>query len=224
MAAVLTRTWFSAFSLAVSLSGQTVQSSYLIQLQIAEYNALTTRNTYLITLQYSLLPVLLIYVPLLIALRHQFKTPIKRTILLWGGFAGALLLAHLWAEDLWQQFNNIRYIEDKLRPEVTVMVGNPGIWCYEPFLNHQRGDSFQWWEWATPVVAAAVFILLVVYRRLERVNPEVVQISPRWYRCLAQTLEAGAYVICSYLVVALFFRVYQAMHLRFTMIAKNVCP
>ena len=106
-------------SYGVQLQTQPVPASDVLQLHMAEYNALTTRNTYLITLQYSLLPALLIYAPLVTALRHRMTDPIRRELMMWGGLAGALFLGHLWAEDLWQQFNNIRYLETQVRPAIT---------------------------------------------------------------------------------------------------------
>jgi hypothetical protein len=38
------------------------------------------------------------------------KDAVRRELVMRGGFAGILMMAHLWAEDQFQQFNNIRYL------------------------------------------------------------------------------------------------------------------
>jgi hypothetical protein len=47
-------------NVTIALISAQASPSDLLQLHIAEYNALTTRNTYLMTLQFSLLPVILV--------------------------------------------------------------------------------------------------------------------------------------------------------------------
>jgi len=205
----------------------------LLQLHIAEYNALTTRDTYLITLQYSLMPVFLIYVPLLFALRHRMKDKIRRELVMWGGFAGVLMIGHLWAEDMWQQFNNVKYIENQLRGDISSITHTSNFWCYEHVLAVQRGTSLLWWEWGVPVIALIFLILIVVYKQVEDRQPignksgdedHVSMLSPLWIKRSTRILNWSGHIVCFYLVGALFVKVFMIMHLRLTMVGPNGCP
>jgi hypothetical protein len=223
-------------AIAVTALNAQIQPSDLLQLHVAEYNALTTRNTYMITLQYSLMPVFLIYVPLMIALRHRMKDKIRRELVLWGGFAGVLLLGHFWAEDLWQQFNNVKYIETQLRHEINQLTHGSRYWCYEHVLAIQRGTGLVWWEWGAPVVALVLLILIVVYKQVEdrhelslakKSNDHTAEppmLSHLWIERLGRIINYGGHILCIYLVGTLFVRVYMIMHLRLTMVGPNVCP
>ncbi len=221
LAALLT---VAAVALAAQLPQVNSGSSNLLQVYLSEYNTLTTRNTYLITLQYSLLPVLLIYVPLIAELRKRAMNPAKRELLTWGGFAGALVLAHLWAEDLWQQFNNIHYLETRLRPAVAALIPNQ-FWCYEPFLRNQRGTAFQWGEWGVPVTALIIFIILILDKQYEKRQAVSSESNMRigWRRSLPWVFEVSGYVLCAYLIIALFFKIGATAELRLTMVSSIVC-
>jgi hypothetical protein len=233
--------WFPRIVIVLSVVAtfSSAQSSdHLLQLQIAEYNTLTTRNTYLLTMQYSLLPVLLLYVPMLLALRHWTENMIIREVLIWGGFAGALVLAHLWAEDLYQQFNNVRYLETELRPQIAQSAGLPHFWCYEPYLSAQRGTAIQWWEWGVPVTAAIVFVIILLYKRAESgqsasesvkkfsVDREqrAVVLPLRWLELTtARVVNYGGIVTGLYLMYQLVVKVYLAVHVRLAMTSGGSC-
>lgn len=135
-------------------------TSDLIQLHIAEYNSLTTRNTYMITLQYSLLPVFLGYITIVFSLSRRTS----QCVVVWGGFIGAVLLGIFWAQVLWEQYNNLLYIESRLRPMAAALARSGKFWCYESYLAQRRGTGWLWTEWLAAITDPIVLVVLVVLR------------------------------------------------------------
>jgi hypothetical protein len=201
---------------ATILRGQTAATN-LLQLHIAEYNAITMRSTYMITLQYSLLPVFLIYVPVVFEFRRRMKDRIRRELTLWGGYAGILIFGHVWAENLWQQYNNIRYIETELRNDIEPLTSGSRFWCYEPFLAGQRGSGILWWEWVVPILSLVVFILIVVYNYIEDRQLNL------WIGPTAKAVKYTGIILCVLLLCALFIKIFNTMELRVHMITSQVC-
>ena len=141
--------------------GDTLQAEHnsMLQLHLAEYQALTTRNTYWITLQFALWPILLIY----FALVAQVWNSMARGLLVWGSglVTQTVVLTLYWTG--FEQYNNIRYIERELRPLVNKLVGNRQFWRYERYLKPQRTSWYMLGECAPSLLT---FIGLVVVARL----------------------------------------------------------
>src|SRR5258708_2627795 len=108
----------------------------LTQLHIAEYQALTTRSSYWIILQASLLPA----VPIYLALASQVvsKNVMRKEIYVWGALAGLQLIAILWANVLAENYAAVNYIERYLRPLAEDTVRTTLFWGYEPYLTRHR--------------------------------------------------------------------------------------
>lgn len=128
-------------------------ASLLVQLHLAEYQALTTRNTYWITLQYGVWPILL----LVLTLVAQVRTSFNPELLVWGAaliIQGGVLAYYA---SLYEIYNNIRYIETALRPLVEALVSSRRFWGYEPYVSRHRALSPSWWEnWPAALAGATV--------------------------------------------------------------------
>jgi len=140
-----------------------------------------------------------------------------------------VVLAHLWAEDLWQQFNNVRYAETQLRIQIQGLFNSNGFWCYESYLHQQRGASFQWWEWGVPLLALVVLVVLIIDRQVEKQYPARSADADGgvtlagWTKNLRFAIEWSGYLVCTFLVITLFFKVSQAVQLRLAMVGDNTC-
>jgi hypothetical protein len=133
----------------------------LLHLHIAEYNALTTRSTYLIAIGASFWTVLVMVLTILVAV---WNVP-NHALLIWSAGIVAQLFAFGWIGNSWGQYSNIRYIEERLRPAVVAVLGNPAaFWGYERYLSEQRRAGAQWWEY-TPSLWSACAVLLVLLGR-----------------------------------------------------------
>ena|ERR1035437_976036 len=134
-----------------------------LQLHIAEYNALTTRSTYYITISASLVPVIVIFLALV---AQMWSNPYsKHALLIWptGVAIQFFLLAMIANAQV--QYQNIKYIEKVLRPLIGPLLQPPsGFWRYERYLSDQRRGA-QWWEY-TPAVGAAVTVGAAIAGRL----------------------------------------------------------
>lgn len=116
-------------------------STSLIQLHVAEYQALTMRNTYWITMQYFLWPILIG----LIGLINQLHNPFDPTLRIWGfAVVGQIVVVAYYAATL-EQYSNVHYIETKLKPSISALVGADSFWGYERYLKASR--PFAPWLW-----------------------------------------------------------------------------
>lgn len=137
------------------------QTSYLIQLHIAEYQALTTRNTYWMTMQFALFPMLLLFM----ALVAQLWNSLDHAVLLWGSALVAQLIVVVWYQAGWEQYNNVRYMERELRPSITNLLRENEFWKYELYLRQQRSRILVWWEYPA---SFSSFVVLLVIAQLRR--------------------------------------------------------
>jgi|GEM_PF-3930943 len=122
----------------------------LISLHIAEYQTLTTRGTYWITLHValiSLVPVILTAVVFI-----WTNSSIDRRLLFWG-----------------------LYIEKVLRPAVNELITPSRFWWYEPFLIKLRSSSSNpqfipaLWEFPIAIIAT-VLVPIILFHSYEHEN------------------------------------------------------
>lgn len=127
----------------------------LIQLHVAEYQALTTRATYFITLMSGVWPLVILF----IALTGQVWRSFPRPILLWGSGIALQTMLIFWAQFLIEQYQIVRYVEAQLRPLIQPIVGDALFWQYEPWLAKKRNKGPISWEYS---VALGVTLLMIV--------------------------------------------------------------
>ena len=140
-----------------------------IDLHIAEYNALMTRNTYWTTIQFSVAPAIAIYLTLLITAWEAIKivnpnadSRVYEKHLLWLSLLGAELFVLAGYNCVYEIYNNVRYVETNLRPEIDKLVASPRYWTYEKYLEGQRGTAFLVVEcWACVAVLVTECVIAV---------------------------------------------------------------
>ena len=141
------------------------QSRSLLALHIAEYEALMTRNTYLLALQFALWPAVGLILTLGATLWASDKIEIEGRLLIWIAVGGLYLVANNWADTLWELYSNVAYIEHELRSKVSADLGVDGFWGYERFLASHRSLTAAPWELATPAFGTIVIVLTAINAR-----------------------------------------------------------
>jgi hypothetical protein len=106
-----------------------------LDLHIAEYEALMTRNTYWTTIQFSVAPAIAIYLTLLVLAWEAIKivnpaadSAVYEKHLLWLSLLGAELFVLAGYNCVYEIYNNVRYVEKHLRPEIDKLVASPHYW------------------------------------------------------------------------------------------------
>jgi hypothetical protein len=135
----------------------------LLQGHLAEYQAITLRNTYWLTLQYALFPILGAGLAVLAQMWDHFdKNPAiftqahRITVWLAVTIINVVIIAH--TEVGWESYNNVVYLENHLRPKITKLLRDMDILGYESYLREQRGRGPKWWEIPGPIVSFALLL------------------------------------------------------------------
>ncbi|MFL6237301.1 MAG: hypothetical protein ACJ76N_29515 [Thermoanaerobaculia bacterium] len=151
----------------------------LLQVHLAEYQAITTRNTYWLTLQYALFPILGAAVAVLAQMWNQFGNDpsfgsLPHRIIIWLviAFANVIMIAH--TEVGWESYDNVVYLERKLRPKIISLTegadedSEEAPLGYETYKGNLRGKGPKFWEVPAPIVSvglliAVLFLFCAVY-------------------------------------------------------------
>jgi hypothetical protein len=148
-----------------STPNSSIETAKLVDLHIAEYQALTTRCSYWITMQYAALTVILVFLSVAATL---WSSPIDRRLFFWGGSLFLQVIGYFWMQTQGEQYTAIVYIERVLRPAVRDVVQGSQFWCYEPFLASIRSPrpldplvSPEFWE--LPIALLATIIVLGIF-------------------------------------------------------------
>lgn len=142
--------------MTVEYSHQDQHATLLTQLHIAEYQALTTRCSYWIILQASLLPAVPIYLAL--AVQVWSANVMRKEIVVWGALAGLQLIGILWANVLAENYAAVNYLEGYLHPLIEKTVGSDLFWGYESYLTLHRPTKRYWGEAFIPLLGIFVFL------------------------------------------------------------------
>ncbi len=115
----------------------------LIQLHIAEFAALTNRNSFLTYIAFTFWPALIVYLTLI---SNATRLDNAKLMAAFGAF-GSFLLAGAWYHCIWEGYNNICYVETVLKPVVRNLVRQEPervkeVWGYEPWQDPFKGP--QW--------------------------------------------------------------------------------
>ncbi len=137
----------------------------LLQLCLAEYQALTTRCSYWIVLQIGLLPVVPVY--LVLAVTVWQSGVIIREVVLWTTLAGLQLIALLWAQTMIEQFAIVKYIECYLRRILETVVDGDLFWGYEPYLVMHRPVKSIYGGLSVPFLIVVVLAVTLICRLKE---------------------------------------------------------
>jgi hypothetical protein len=134
----------------------------LVNLHIAEYQALTTRASYWIVLQVGLLPIIPIY--LAMASQVWQYGPVLKEVVIWATLAGMQITGIIWAQTVVEQYGLVRYVECYLRPLAEELVHTNVFWGYEPYLIKRRTIPTSFAEPAVAVISSTLVIITCVSR------------------------------------------------------------
>ena len=152
-------------------SAETPGTSDIVNAHIAEYEALMSRNTYWITIQFSTAPAIAIYFTLLatvwnaISYFHFVEAIALKKLVLWVGILGAECFVVAGYMCLYEIYNNARYVESCLRPELDKLLANHNYWMYEKYLARHRGTGALANEWWAVVFTCLALVAVAFYVR-----------------------------------------------------------
>jgi hypothetical protein len=140
----------------------------LIYVHLAEYQTLTTRCTYWITMQYAALTVILVYLSFAASLWNSVT---DRRLLYWGSALILQVIGLFWMQIQGEQYTAILYIERVLRPALSqAVVHTSQFLCYEPFLARIRKThrsiptvNPELYEIPIPIVATVIVLSAFVH-------------------------------------------------------------
>ena len=136
----------------------------IIQIHIAEYNALTTRSTYFINIQNILLTALIAWI---IFVASIWKSNCENT-LIWILLLGSQLIAIINANFSYEHYTIIKYIEKELKPKISDLINQNWFWNYEIFLKEARSTNMRHYgvillEFLAVVLLGILLIAIIVY-------------------------------------------------------------
>jgi len=132
--------------------------SELVQLHVAEYQALTARNTSWQTLQAGLGPLLLLFY----ALVAQVWQSQDHATLVWVSVLVLEFVSLVFCQAALEGYNNVRYLETKLRPALVEVLGTNAFWMYERWIPWHR-PGVVWWYEASPAGFSLLALGAAVY-------------------------------------------------------------
>lgn len=126
----------------------------LVQLHTAEYAAITTRNTYYMSVSFAFWPALVLYLTLL-------KPGWSLSLTVSLAAIGSELIAAGWYFCMVEQYKNVRYIETTLKPKLRHLLQTNEFWWYEPE-RHSPVD-IQWPRVIGDIWACALVLMAAAY-------------------------------------------------------------
>lgn len=146
----------------------------LLQLHIAEYTALTTRNNNWVTIQIGIWSVMTLYITAAIgawAYFSQLKLDYGIYIVWGSGIVLQLIVLVLYLT-LGEIYINVYYIEEKLRPLLSDLVDGKPFWGYEAFLA--KDSKRELMDWASTSVVLAALLVTALIRHAFTIEREFV--------------------------------------------------
>jgi hypothetical protein len=135
----------------------------LINLHIAEYNALTNRNTGWMNIQQNVWMLMVLSLTLMAAI--WAAKPQYFPIILWVALFVVQAQFAVLCFATQEIYRNVYYIECDLRPSIQQMIERPDFWQYEPFLANRSGRKPLLTD-AIPAALSTITVLIVVLVRI----------------------------------------------------------
>lgn len=148
---------------------KTEEQALLIRSRMAEYQALTSRASYLQSIQAGIWPLIVIFLGIAIQVAKPDKwtmaralwlgnsDPFAKAIAIWGIVIVVQSIVVIWCILLWEQYQIILYLETRLRSPLTKIMGETEFLGFEGFLAERRNNGD-----ASRPVAAEVSIVVGV--------------------------------------------------------------
>lgn len=127
----------------------------LLNIHLAEYNALTGRCTAWLSFILPIWTVLVAFLGLTLA-GWNYIPPVIR---LWGTLFGIQLLFLLWFQTIEEQYLAVKYIKKFLIPKIRSIINANDFWAYEPFSSGRSGLLSWWGEWCCPSLTVAFALI-----------------------------------------------------------------
>ncbi len=144
------------------MSDQNELNKLLVQLHIAEYQALTNRNTNWSTIQLYIFSLIVAFITFMVLVWN--KETMLQTFVLWGG----CIIVQLCLLQLYfvghEIYRNVYYIEGELRRNVSALVRDLHVWRYEQFLVTRSGKKPIWTDITPTILFLAAFGIAISLR------------------------------------------------------------
>jgi hypothetical protein len=131
-------------------------SALLVQVHIAEYAAITNRNTYYMNVSFAFWPALIVYLTLIQYL-NSLKPGWSLSLTVSLAAIGSELITWGWYFCVVEQYKNVRYIETTLKPMLRQLLGTKEFWGYE---TERHSPTDIQWQRVIGDVWACVLVLL----------------------------------------------------------------
>jgi len=133
----------------------------LLQIHLAEYQALTNRCTYWISIQFALLPLFLVVVGIV---AQMWTSYFDRRLLVLVAMLISELIVIIWIHIGLEIYRTVVYVECNLRPLVRESaVTSSTFWAYETSLAARRGAYATWEEYIMPVACFCGVMVIAVW-------------------------------------------------------------
>lgn len=147
----------------VTRAGRLAVKTAMLELHAAEYSALTNRYAVWHALEFSVLPIIPLYLAVAFDLWKEKMLP--QEVIVWVGLAGLYVMGWLWCQSLLERYAMVRYLETELRPKIESEFGSvAGLWGYERSFAHNRTTPALWIE-LVPVVFGGIFYVVTAVVR-----------------------------------------------------------
>jgi hypothetical protein len=141
-----------------------VECKDLVELHLYEYQALTNRITYLVTMLYALWPLVFGALAFVASLWGNHR----HAVVEWTGLLLGEILALAFYFTSCEISTHVCYLETELKPRLAKITADSAFWRWEPWLatfrggQHVRGGGLQWWElW--PFICTAIGVCAVAF-------------------------------------------------------------
>ncbi len=130
------------------------------QLHLAEYQMLTNRATYLMTVAYGLWTLFAIFLTILFSLWNVFLN--YHFHLIWGGLIVLQVVTFLSGYLTTEIYDIALYIETELRDLVVKIAGEGSFWSNEKYLKGLRTDFF-WVNKEIFIPAVTLVLIMLIF-------------------------------------------------------------
>lgn len=143
-----------------------ISSPEIVQLHVAEYNAIMARNVNWLTLISGTWALLFAFVGTLAVIPESVRHAIDPRVLAWGSVAVILTIIGQYYGLTAEQYRGILYIQQRLRPQLKALTGDGEFWNWEHWIHGFRSShSPIWWE-GGPLLVPLVAIAFAAKDRL----------------------------------------------------------
>ncbi len=133
----------------------------LVQAYFQEYQAAQNRIIRFMVLQYSIWPVSIATLSFFVKSFSSDTDGIPRFGVIWGCIIAILLVIHFYLFALHEVYNQVRYIENVLRPKVSRLLRTDSFWGWERYLERTGRANPPAWGDYVPLAAAICAPLLL---------------------------------------------------------------